>query len=334
MPAPRDLRALPKAHLHLHLEGGMRPATLEELAAADGVEVPAVRDFDGFTAFVGRYVEAAGLLDDEARLRRVVREVVEDAAAEGVVWIEPAFYAPPYRAVFGSDAATVGVVLDELAVSGGRLGVGTGLVIQADRTVDPAEAEGLARVAAGLAGRGVTGFGLANDEDGWPPEPFAGAFAVAREAGLMSVPHGGELAGAESVVGCLEACGAQRVMHGVRAVESPDLLARLAGEGVCLDVCPSSNLRLGVVSSLAEHPLPRLLDAGVRCSINADDPLMFGPGILDEYQLCRERFGLDDATLAAIATSSLECSAAPPELRAAARSTIADWLASSGGAPA
>lgn len=323
----KDLRALPKGHLHLHLEGAMRPSTLADLAAEDGLSVPAVREFDGFAAFVELYFAAASRLDRESRLRRVVREVVEDAAADGVVWLEPAFYSPRYRNVFGSDRAAIEIVLDELAAAGRRLGVGTGLVVAADRTVDPAEALDLARLAGRLAGQGVTGFGLANDETGWPPEPFAEAFAVAREAGLMSVPHGGELEGPESVVGCIDACGAHRVMHGVRSVESPDLMRRLADEGICLDVCPSSNVALGVVPSLADHPLPQLLDAGIRCSINADDPLLFGPGVLDEYQLCRDGLGLDDATLARVATWSLESSAAPAELVASARAGIAAWLA-------
>lgn len=306
----------------------MRPATLADLAAEDGVEVPPVRQFNGFTAFVERYVAATHRLHREDRLRRVVREVVEDTAADGVVWLEPAFYSPPYRDTFGSDQAATEIVLDELAAAGQELGVGTGLIVAADRTVDPAEAMGLARMAAIFAGRGVTGFGLANDESGWPPEPFAEAFAVARQAGLMSVPHGGELDGPQSIVGCLDACGADRVMHGVRAVESPELMKRLADEGTCLDVCPSSNLALGVVGSMSEHPLPKLLDAGIRCSLNGDDPLLFGPGILEEYQLSRDQLGLDDVALARIATASIESSAAPATLVAVARVRIEAWLAS------
>lgn len=328
----RNLQALPKGHLHLHLEGAMRPSTLASLAAEDGVPVPPIREFTGFPAFVDLYFAAASRLSTEQRLRRVVREVVEDAAADGVVWLEPAFYSPRYRDVFGSDQASIEVVLDELDAAGGDLGVGTGLIVAADRTVDPSEALGLARVAATFAGRGVTGFGLANDESGWPPEPFAEAFSLAREAGLMSVPHGGELHGPASIVGCLDSCGAHRVMHGVRAVESPELMKRLADEEICLDVCPSSNLALGVVASLPDHPLPQLLDAGIRCSVNADDPLLFGPGVLEEYQLCRDEFGLDDVTLARIATWSLECSAAPSSLVGSTLSRIDGWLATPGAA--
>lgn len=312
----RDLTALPKAHLHLHLEGAMRPATLEELARTDGVEVPPVRGFDGFAAFAGMYVAACEVLRTEDRLRRVVREVVEDAAADGVVWLEPAFYAPRYRGVLGTDREVTEMVLDELATAGARLGVGTGLIVAADRTVDPAEAEALADMAVALAaeGRPVIGFGLANDETDWPPEPFGPAFRKAVDGGLLSVPHGGELLGPSSVLGCLDDCRAHRVMHGVRAVEDPDLVKRIADDGICLDVCPTSNVLLSVVPSIEDHPLPALIEAGVMCSINADDPLLFGPGIRDEYELCRSAMGLSDEDLAQVAIWSLEASAAPADL--------------------
>jgi adenosine deaminase len=324
--ADRDLADLPKGHLHLHLEGAMRPATLAELAAAAGIEVPPIRGFKSFGAFAGMYDAACGVLQDEAPLRRLVREVVADAAADGVTWIEPAFYSPRYRARFGSDQAAVEIVLDELTAAGAALGVGTGLIIAADRTADPAQAVALARLAVSGRDHGVVGFGLANDEAGWPPEPFAEAFRIAVDGGLISAPHGGELEGPASVAGCLDALGAHRVMHGVRAIEDPALVARLAALGTCLDVCPTSNELLGVVSSIEAHPLPALIDAGVRCSINADDPLLFGPGILEEYRLCRDRLGLDDATLAAVARWSLEDSGAPRSLVSSGLAAIDAWL--------
>jgi adenosine deaminase len=324
----RDLATLPKAHLHLHLEGGMRPSTLAELAAIHGMSVPPVTGFASFTAFVEMYVTACGVLRGEADLRRLVREVVEDAAHDGVAWIEPALYPTNHRSRLGPDELVTEIVLDELDVAGADLGVGTGLVIAADRTAPPEQAVGLARLAARYAGRGVVSFGLANDEVGFPPEPFAAAFALARQAGLLAVPHGGELDGPESVRGCLDACGADRVMHGIRAVEAPDLLARLADEGVCLDVCPTSNVALAVVSSLEAHPLPALLAAGVPCSLNGDDPLMFGSGILGEYQLCRDQLDFDDDTLAHIARCSIDASGAPDHLKATARAGVDTWRSS------
>jgi adenosine deaminase len=203
-------------------------------------------------------------------------------------------------------------------------------MVAADRTIDPADAVEQAKLAARYAGRGVVSFGLANDEALFPPEPFAPAYDIARDAGLLSTPHAGELAGPASIRGALEALGADRIQHGVRAVEDPELVKRLAESGVCLDVCPTSNVMLSVVPTIHQHPLPVLLDAGVRCSLNGDDPLLFGPGLLEEYSLCREAFGFDDATLAAIARVSIEASGAPASVKVAGLAGIDAWLASPG----
>ncbi|MDQ2729190.1 MAG: adenosine deaminase [Actinomycetota bacterium] len=323
----RDLTALPKGHLHIHLEGAMRPSTLRELAEVNGVEVPPIRGFRTFAAFAGMYDAACRVLTGEGELRRLVREVVEDAAGDGVAWIEPAFYSARYVKTFGSNEAAIDIVLDELAVAERATGVGAGLIVAADRTVDPAESVRLAHTAVSFADRGVVGFGLANDEAVWPPGPFGEAFGIALDGGLIAAPHGGELAGPDSVRSCLNDCGAHRVMHGIRAAEDPDLVATLADRGVCLDTCPTSNVLLGVVPRLDAHPLPELLAAGVRCSINADDPLLFGPGIADEYELCRDSLGLDDAMLAHVARCSLEDSGAPRELVDTALAGIDAWLA-------
>src|ERR1700720_2478630 len=140
-------------------------------------------------------------------------------------------------------------------------------MVSANRVHPPAEAMTLARLAARYAGHGVVAFGLADDETRGRPEPFALAFAVARAAGLISAPHAGEHGGPESVRGALDTLGARRIQHGVRAAEDPSLLARLAAEEVCLDVCPTSNVQLRVVPNFAQHPLPRLLAAGVQVSL-------------------------------------------------------------------
>jgi adenosine deaminase len=199
-------------------------------------------------------------------------------------------------------------------------------MVSANRGRPPEEALALARLAARYAGQGVVGFGLAGNEARGAPEPYAEAFAVARAAGLISAPHAGEHAGPASVRGALDALGARRIQHGVRAVEEPALLERLAREEVCLDVCPTSNLALRVVGRLEEHPLPALLAAGVRVSLNADDPLFFGAGLLDEYTLARTALGLDDAALAGIAACSIRASGAPQATRSAALAGIRRWM--------
>ncbi len=322
----RDLALLPKAHLHLHLEGAMRPATLAELAGAAGIPVPETRGFGSFGAFSAMYVAACEVLRSEADVRRLVDEVVADAAAAGAVWVEPATYLPQHRAVLGSDEATAEVILDELALAGSRHNIGTGLLVAADRTLDPADAVAQARLAVRYAADGVVSFGLHNDETGSPPGPFVAAFDIALAGGLLSTPHAGELEGPESVTAALDVLGAHRVQHGVRAVEDPELVDRLAASEVCLDVCPTSNLCLAVYPSLADHPLPALLAAGVRCSLNADDPLLFGTGLLEEYELCRREMGLTDAQLATVARSSIGASGAPDALKADADHGVDTWM--------
>lgn len=323
----RDLLQLPKGHLHLHLEGGMRPDTLAELADGYGMSVPVVSGFGSFSAFSSMYQAACEVLKTYADLERVVRETVEDGVAAGARWVEPSWYAGHHRERLGSDDETTEAVLAFGRAAAADAGIGFGLMLAADRTVDPAEAVVVARRAVRLADAGVVSFGLANDEARFGPAPFAPAYDIAHDAGLLCTPHAGELAGPESVWTALDALHADRIQHGVRAIEDADLVQRLADAGTCLDVCPSSNLLLAVVASLEEHPLPQLLEAGVRCSVNGDDPLLFGPGLLEEYQLCRERLGLTDSQLAGIARSSLECSGAPEDLVADGVAGIDAWLA-------
>jgi adenosine deaminase len=325
-PMERDLKSLPKAHLHIHLEGAMRPSTLADLAASAEMEVPTIRGFGSFTAFADTYVAACGVLRTEADMRRLVTEFVEDNALAGASWVEPGVYLPRYRDRLGGDEALLELMVDALAEATAANGLDGGLIVTADRTAPPAEAVEQAGIAARWAGRGVVGFGLANDEALFPPAPFEEAYGIARAAGLLSVPHAGELAGPESVRVALDLLGADRIQHGVRAVEDPQLVERIAESGVCLDVCPTSNVLLAVFPSLEDHPLPQLLDAGVRCSLNADDPLLFGPNLLEEYALLRSDFGFHDERIALIARSSIEASGAPASLQRAAVAGIDSWL--------
>lgn len=323
----RDLKALPKAHLHVHLEGAMRATTLHEIASGYGIPVPETRGYGSFQAFSGLYRAAEAVLRTEVDVRRVVREVVEDAAADGAVHIEPQMYPGRYAESFGTPGDVLDLILDEGRSAAADLGISFGLILSADRNSPPEDAERMALLAAERLDRGLTGFGLAADEATYPPEPFARAFALAREAGLMSVPHAGEHGGPESVRGALDALGAQRIEHGVRAVEDLELVRRIAAEGVCLDVCPTSNLMLSVVPDLGVHPLGALIEAGVRCSLAADDPLLFGPGLLQEYELARETLGLADVALAHLARCSIEDSGAAPAVRAAGVAGVEAWLA-------
>jgi len=304
-----ELRALPKAHLHLHLEAAMRPSTLVELADEHGVTVPPMSAASDFTAFIALYQAATDVLRRPDDLRRLLRELAEDAADDGAVWVEYFVYPPLWLGRFGSEVDALDLCLEAARDATAATGVGLGAIVTADRTLDPRLAEDAARLAATRAGDGVVGFGLANDERSFPPEPFAAAFAIAVDAGLLSVPHAGELDGPASVRGALDALRADRLGHGVRAVEDPHLVRRLADEGVPCDVCPTSNLTLALYPSMAEHPVAALVDAGVPVTLNADDPLMFGAGLLDEYVAVQRAFGWSLEEMKAIADTSLRVSA-------------------------
>ena len=325
--AKRNLRDLPKAHLHVHLEGAMRPTTLRDLCERNSDPLPTTSAvYTTFADFQQLYVAARTALRSPDDLVRLIEEVVEDAADDGAVWIEPAINLVEHGALGDPDAVLELAVVTADRVSA-RTGVGVGWLITVDRTKPVEDGVIQAGAAARYAGRGAAALGLANDEAACAPDAFAAAFDLARAAGLVCAPHAGEHGGPDSVRAALDHLGAMRIQHGVRAVEDGGLVRRLAAEGVCLDVCPTSNVAMGVVPDLGAHPLPTLVAAGVPCSINADDPLLFGVGLLDEYLVCRERLGLDDGVLAACARNSIIHSAAPDATKSGALRAIDKWLA-------
>ena len=337
----RDLALLPKAHLHLHLAGAMRPTTLVELAAEQGRRLPAelldptgtrldVNAKRGWSRFQRLYDAARDVVAGPDEVRRLVREIAEDERAAGSGWVEVQVDPSSYAARLGGLQATVELVLDAMAAASRDTGVGLALVVAANRTRHPADAETLARVARRFAGRGVVGFGLSNDETKGPPELFAKAFRIARDAGLLSVPHAGELRGIRSVVGAVEALGADRLGHGVRSVEDPVTMRLLAERGVVLEVCPASNVALGVAGALELVPVRQLREAGVPVALGADDPLLFRSGLLEQYAAVRAQQGLPDEALAGLAADAVRGSAAPPEVRARLLAGIDAWLATPG----
>ena len=332
MPAAgmRDLAGLPKAHLHVHIDGVVREQTLRELCALRGWSaptVPAGGRFRSFADFMQVIKASHDVLSSEAGLHRIIGELMEDAAAEGVAWLELSVWPGLFGGRLGTGRDAVLRILEAAREATAGTGTSLGVMVAANRDAGPEAAQDTARIAAGLAGDGVVSFGLDGDEAAFPPALFAGAFAIASSAGLLATPHAGELAGADSVRAALETLHADRILHGVRAAEDPGLVSLLAASGTCLDVCPTSNFSLGITGP-GSHPLPALLSAGVRCSVNADDPLPFGTTLLTEYELCRTEFGLDDQQIAGIATASIQASGAPAEVKSAATAAIARWLAS------
>lgn len=333
----RDLRSLPKAHLHLHFTGSMRHGTLLELAERDGHHLPdalvsqwpprlSAADEKGWFRFQRLYDIARSVLRTEDDVRRLIREAAEDDRADGGRWLEIQVDPSGYAARFGGITAFTDLVLDAVRESSAAVGIGMAVVIAANRTRHPLDARTLARLAARYAGDGVVGFGLSNDERRGRTDDFAAAFAIAARAGLAAVPHGGELLGPESVRTCLDVLGATRLGHGVRVAEDPALLERVVQQQVALELCPISNVSLGVYPDLAAVPLRTLIGAGARIALGADDPLLFGARLNAQYQAVAEVHGLDDAELAELARSSFRASNAPEEVRAALLAEVDDWM--------
>ncbi|WP_157640953.1 adenosine deaminase [Longispora albida] len=306
-----DLRTLPKAHLHLHLTGSMRPPTLAELAARYGVPVPPPLAGAGHTwaDFQGRYDAARAVLRTAEDIARVVREAAEDDAADGAGWLEiqvdPTSCAPR----LGSLEA----VLDAVLAGAAEAPIPVGVIVAASWASGADHAERLARLAGSAAG--VVGFGLSNDERLGRPADFARACRIAAEAGLRIVPHAGFYEPASHVRDCVELLGAHRVGHAVTAAGSPETLQLLGDRSVAVELCPSSYPPLGVVPGLAAIRLRELMAAGVPVALGSDDPLLFGVGLAGQYEIARSHLGLSDAELAGLARQSIVYSAAPLAVR-------------------
>jgi adenosine deaminase len=333
----RPLADLPKAHLHLHFTGSMRHATLVELAREHDVHLPdaLVRDWPpklratderGWFRFQRLYDVARSVLRTPDDVRRLLRETAEDERAEGSGWLEIQVDPSGYAAMFGGITAMLELVLDAARDATERTGVGIGVVVAANRTRHPLDAKTLARLARQYTGRGVYGFGLSNDERRGRARDYEGAFRIARDGGLLSDPHGGELMGPESVRECLDELGADRIGHGVRAAEDPALLERIARDEVTLEVCPASNVGLGVAEHASDVPLRRLVEGGARVALGADDPLLFGSRLLRQYELAREVYGFSDAEIAELARMSVHGSAAPDDIRKRLLADIDAWI--------
>ena len=311
----------------LAAEHGVRlPDTLQTV---DSKHTPELRATDerGWFRFQRLYDTARSVVRGVADVHRLLREAAEDERTEGSGWLEIQVDPTSYAPYLGGLTPAVETVLDAARAAEDATGVGVAVIIAANRTRHPLDARTLARLAARHAGDGVVGFGLSNDERRGRTEDFAPAFRIAARAGLLSAPHGGELSGPQSVLAALDELGAHRIGHGVRAVEDPALLERLACERVTLEVCPASNVRLGVYDDHADVPLRRLCDAGVPVALGADDPLLFGSRLVAQYEAARDVHGFNDAELAELARASVRASRAPDDVRARLLRGIDGWLA-------
>ncbi|MDX2559987.1 adenosine deaminase [Streptomyces sp. TX20-6-3] len=334
----RDLTQLPKAHLHLHFTGSMRPTTLIELADKYGVHLPEAlssgtppklraTDERGWFRFQRLYDIARSCLRAPEDIQRLVREAAQEDVRDGSGWLEiqvdPTSYAPH----LGGLIPALEIILDAVDAASRETGLGMRVLVAANRMKHPLEARTLARLAVRFADRGVVGFGLSNDERRGLARDFDRAFAIARDGGLLAAPHGGELTGPASVRDCLDDLRASRVGHGVRSAEDPRLLRKLAERGVTCEVCPASNVALGVYEKHEDVPLRTLFDAGVPMALGADDPLLFGSRLAAQYEIARRHHGFTDPELAELARQSVRGSAAPEDIRQKLLAGIDDWLA-------
>ncbi len=335
----RDLALLPKAHLHLHFTGSMRVSTLAEMAAERGVRLPATlldgvglrvpADERGWFRFQRLYDAARACVRGEADLRRIVREAAVDDAAEGSGRLEIQVDPTSYAAGVGGITPALEIVLDEARSAWQHTGTEVGVIVAASRMRHPMDARTLARLAARHAGDGpgeVIGFGLSNDERRGDTAEFAAAFAIARRAGLASVPHGGELLGPPHITQVLDHLHPDRLGHGVRSGEDPDLLHRVVDAGIALEVCPASNVSLGVYPDQESVPLRALVDAGAQIALGADDPLLFGSRLVEQYATAREVHGFTDEQLADLARSSIGASRASDSTKARLLAGVDTWL--------
>ena len=329
------VREMPKVELHVHLEGSIRPEILLTLADRNGVALPAkdvagvkefyrFTDFDHFIRVYFAISDCLRTLDDYVL---IARDFGAEMARQNIRYAEVTF--TPH-----TNVTNTGLPFEDIlaALNEGRsqaeqeFGVRFQWVLDIVRD-DPESRHQVAEWAASALDDGVVGFGLGGTERGHPPEWFSDAFSVAREAGLHSVPHAGEVAGPESVWGAIRALGAERIGHGVRSVEDPALIDYLREHQIPLEVSPTSNICLGVYASLNEHPIRWLWDHGLYVTVNSDDPPMFNTDLVGEYEALVEHLGFDTAELKQLSLNALEASFLPDgdkaELRQALQSEFA-----------
>jgi aminodeoxyfutalosine deaminase len=290
-PYPVEVVA-PKIELHVHLEGSIRPATLLDIARRNGESLPATSveelerlyEFTDFAHFIDVWILTTNCLRTRDDFRQVVVDYAAEVAGFGAVYLEGIF-SPGERFQRGVrwDDIFSGYA-DGAIEAQERYGVTVRFTPDMYRGLDPEIAEEVARVSVRFRDRGVVGLGLGGMEAGMPAEPYRKAFEIARDGGLGIVPHAGEAAGPDSLREVLS-MDPDRIRHGIRAVEDPAVLGELVDRRLVLDVCPTSNLRTGVVAAMPAHPLPALRAAGIECTINTDDPAMFGTDLGREYEL-------------------------------------------------
>ncbi len=335
------LQRLPKAELHVHLDGSLRPATLHALAMDQGVALPVpdeaelgrfmrVDDARNLGDYLARFEITLAVMQDAASLERIAHELVLDSAEDGVRYVEVR-YCPWLNTRGGlSLDAVVEAVSRGLRRGERETGTVARTIICALRNLGAPHAREMAAVAVAHRAHGVVAFDLAGGEAGNPARDFADAFAYARTHDLAVTVHAGEGDGAASIREAVHLCGAHRIGHGTRLLEDPSLAEFVRDRRIALEVCPTSNVQTRVAATFAEHPLRAQHAQGILITLNTDNRLMSGVTLTEEYARCAEQLGLDLQTLADISLAAFDVAFLPwperAELRAGAERDIAQWL--------
>lgn len=318
-----DLTDLPKLELHLHLEGAAPPEFIRRLAERKRINLTGIFDEQGnyayrdFVDFLRVYEAACTVLTTPQDFHDLTLAVLEHSAAQGVIYTE-AFLSPDFCG--GGDLIAwrdyLAAIEAAAATAETQRGIALRGCITCIRHFGPEQARQIARCAQETAGGFITGFGIAGDENRFHPKDFTYAFDAAREAYLGLTAHAGEWGGPQSVRDALDHLHVSRIGHGVRAVEDRALMAHLAERGIVLEVCPGSNIALGVYPDLKAHPIARLREAGVRVTVSTDDPPFFHTTMQREYQALADTFGWDIPEFTEINRIALDAAFCDPETRA------------------
>jgi len=313
---------VPKAELHCHIEGAAAPELVERQARKYGAYTSAfIRDgsfvWHDFTSFLAAYDFAANLFRDEDDYALLAEHYLTSLAEDGCIYSE-VFTSPDHARQAGLSPQAYTQALGEgMRRAKDRTGIEGRMIVTGVRHFGVDSVIDAARFAVECGHPLVTGYGMAGEERMGRVADFTRAFDMAREAGLGITIHAGELAGWQSVADALDHVRPSRIGHGVRAIENPELVKRIADEGVVLEVCPVSNIELKVFPSFADHPFPKLMKAGCKVTLNSDDPPYFWTTLKREYDVAAEHFGLSEAQLAGVTRTAIEAAFVDETTRAA-----------------
>ncbi|MHB0775282.1 adenosine deaminase [Halomonas sp. WWR20] len=307
------LRTLPKAELHLHIEGSLEPELMFALAERNKVPLPyasveevrAAYDFEDLQSFLDLYYQGMQVLRTSDDFYDLAMDYFARAHAEGVIHVELSFDPQAHLARGVELAVPFEGLTRAMRQAQAQWGMTTALIMSFLRDRDAEEAMRVLEDASPYYAL-IDAVGLDSAERDHPPRKFADVFARAKALGITRVAHAGEEGPAAYIEQALDILEVSRIDHGVRCLEAPALVERLKALQIPLTVCPLSNLRLKVVEQMTDHPLPKLLDAGLKLTINSDDPAYFGGGVLDNYLACHEAFGWDKATFTGLARNAIE----------------------------